>query len=33
MSFIVSDDLSSHRALSENGVKLLVIDGEFLMPK
>lgn len=29
-SYIVSDDLSSHRSLSENGVKLLIIDGDFL---
>lgn len=30
MSYIVSDNLSSHRSLSEKGVKLLIIDGEFL---
>jgi hypothetical protein len=30
MSYIVSDDLSSHRSISENGVKLLIIDGNFL---
>jgi hypothetical protein len=30
MSYIVSDDLSSHRSISENGVKLLIIDGDFL---
>ncbi len=30
MSFIVSDDLSSHRSISKNGVKLLIIDGDFL---
>ncbi|AWI26187.1 DHCW motif cupin fold protein [Flavobacterium pallidum] len=30
MSYIVSDDLSSHRSMSENGVKLLIIDGDFL---
>lgn len=29
-SYIVSDDLSSHRSSSENGVKLLIIDGDFL---
>src|SRR5688500_17945540 len=29
-SYIVSDDLSSHRSASENGVKLLIIDGAFL---
>lgn len=30
MSFVVSDDLSSHRAYSENGAKLFIIDGDFL---
>ena len=30
MSYIVSDDLSSHRSVSEHGVKLLIIDGDFL---
>jgi quercetin dioxygenase-like cupin family protein len=30
MTYIVSDNLSSHRSISENGVKLLIIDGEFL---
>jgi hypothetical protein len=30
MTYIVSDDLSSHRSLTENGVKLLIIDGDFL---
>lgn len=29
-SYIVSDDLSSHRSSSEHGVKLLIIDGDFL---
>jgi hypothetical protein len=28
-SYIVSDDLSSHRSFTENGVKLLIIDGDF----
>lgn len=32
MTYVVSDDLSSHRSFSENGVKLLIIDGEFLKP-
>lgn len=32
-SYVVSDDLSSHRSVSENGVKLLVIDGDFLKLK
>lgn len=30
MTYIVSDELSSHRSISENGVKLLIIDGDFL---
>jgi hypothetical protein len=30
MTYIVSDNLSSHRSVSKNGVKLLIIDGEFL---
>ena len=30
MTYVVSDDLSSHRSISENGVKLLIIDGDFL---
>src|ERR1700740_1856481 len=30
MSYIVSDDLSSHRSISTDGVKLLIIDGNFL---
>jgi len=29
-TYVVSDDLSSHRSVSENGVKLLIIDGDFL---
>ena len=29
-TYIVSDDLSSHRTASENGVKLLIVDGDFL---
>jgi len=33
MTYIVSDEMSSHRSLSENGVKLLIVDGEFLNPK
>ena len=32
MSYVVSDDLSSHRSYSENGAKLLIIDGGFLNP-
>lgn len=30
MSYIVSDNLSSHHSLSKTGVKLLIIDGDFL---
>jgi quercetin dioxygenase-like cupin family protein len=29
-TYVVSDTLSSHRSVSENGVKLLIIDGDFL---
>jgi len=29
-SYIVSDDMSLHRSYSENGVQLLIIDGDFL---
>ncbi len=32
MTYVVSDDLSSHRSISTNGVKLLIIDGNFLKP-
>jgi hypothetical protein len=30
MSYVVSDNMSSHRSFSEKGVKLMIIDGEFL---
>lgn len=30
MTYIVSDNLSSHRSISKNGVKLMIIDGDFL---
>jgi hypothetical protein len=33
MTYIVSDDLSSHRSYSSDGVKLLIIDGGFLGTK
>jgi len=33
MSYVVSDDLSSHRSITNNGVKLLIIDGDFLKLK
>ena len=33
MSYLVSDELSSHRSFSANGVKLLIVDGDFLAKK
>lgn len=30
MSYIVSDELSSHHSVTEQGVKLLIVDGDFL---
>ncbi len=30
MSYVVSDEMSSHRSISEVGVKLIIIDGDFL---
>jgi hypothetical protein len=30
MTYVVTDDLSSHRSTTANGVKLLIIDGDFL---
>ena len=33
MTYVVSDELSSHRSISENGVKLLIVDGDFLKYK
>ena len=30
MTYVVSDELSSHRSTTANGVKLLIIDGDFL---
>lgn len=32
MSYIVSDDLSSHQSSTTEGVKLLIVDGDFLKP-
>lgn len=32
MTYVVSDEASSHRSVSENGVKLLIVDGDFLLP-
>ncbi len=33
MSYVVSDDLSSHRSITTEGVRLLIIDGSFLSLK
>jgi len=33
MTYIVSDELSSHRSISKEGVKLMIIDGDFLQKK
>jgi hypothetical protein len=30
MTYIVSDEVSSHRSITKNGVKLMIIDGDFL---
>jgi hypothetical protein len=30
MTYVVSDDISSHRSSTEKGVKLMIIDGDFL---
>lgn len=30
MNYVVSDDASSHRSRTESGVKLMIIDGDFL---
>jgi len=30
MTYVVSDDVSSHRSISETGVKLMITDGDFL---
>lgn len=32
MTYIVSDNCSSHRSATKGGVKLLIIDGDFLKP-
>jgi len=29
-TYVVSDELSSHRSVTERGVKLLIVDGDFL---
>ncbi len=33
ISYVVSDELSSHRSVTETGVKLMIIDGDFLKIK
>jgi hypothetical protein len=33
MTYIVSDDLSSHRSTTTDGVKVMIIDGDFLKLK
>ena len=33
MTYVVSDELSSHRSITDNGVKLLIVDGNFLSLK
>lgn len=33
MTYVVSDDLSSHRSSTEKGVKVMIIDGDFLKQK
>jgi hypothetical protein len=33
MSYVVSDELSSHRSVSANGTKVMIIDGDFLKLK
>lgn len=33
MTYVVSDELSTHRSFTENGMKVLIIDGDFLKLK
>ena len=33
MTYVVSDNLSSHRSVSSDGVKVMIIDGDFLNQK
>jgi hypothetical protein len=33
MSYVVTDDASSHKSFTRNGVRLLIIDGDFLSNK
>ncbi|MCE1164222.1 MAG: DHCW motif cupin fold protein [Bacteroidetes bacterium] len=30
MTYVVSDELSSHRSVTKDGVRLLIVDGDFL---
>jgi hypothetical protein len=30
LSYVVSDEMSSHRSITKKGVKLMIIDGDFL---
>lgn len=30
MTYVVTDEMSSHRSITKSGVKLLIIDGDFL---
>jgi quercetin dioxygenase-like cupin family protein len=30
MTYIVSDNISSHKSITKDGVKLLIVDGDFL---
>lgn len=30
MTYVVTDEMSSHRSVTKNGVKLLIVDGDFL---
>jgi hypothetical protein len=30
MSYVVSDELSSHRSVTSHGARILVLDGDFL---
>jgi quercetin dioxygenase-like cupin family protein len=32
MTYVVSDELSSHRSLTKQPVRLLIIDGDFMRP-
>jgi hypothetical protein len=32
MTYVVSDNLSSHRSKTKEGVRLLIVDGDFLNP-